>query len=152
MRTVTSRIAPALANRAEDQPPPDTSLTWSVSPTPKEDDPQRPNFNYDAKEGDTINDSIRVQNYGTKPLPLRVYASDALNSDSGSLDLLHAVRAILEAGHIPFIGLDAGLGLESLRPLGIAGVIGGDLVAILVQQLGNRGPDASGTAGDDCDA
>ena len=45
------------------------------------------------------------------------------------LDLLQAGRAGVERGDIPFEDGDAGLGLELLRRLVVAAVVGGDLVA-----------------------
>ncbi|MDG4792753.1 DUF916 domain-containing protein [Micromonospora sp. WMMD1082] len=66
------------------------TLTWSVRPTPTDDDPQRPNFSYDLVPGQRIEDSIRVRNFGAEPLTLAVYASDARTTSSGALDLLPA--------------------------------------------------------------
>ncbi|MFF5076204.1 WxL protein peptidoglycan domain-containing protein [Actinoplanes sp. NPDC000266] len=80
---VASGLVPGAAASAD-------TLTWSVRPTPATGKPDRPNFVYDLKPGQTISDSIRVRNYGDKPLSLSVYASDALTTSSGALDLLPA--------------------------------------------------------------
>ncbi len=77
---------------------PDTSLTWSVRPTPTEKSPQRPNFAHDLAPGQRIEDSIRVRNFGNKPLPLTIYSSDALNTSSGALDLLPAATPPSDVG------------------------------------------------------
>lgn len=68
----------------------DGTLTWSVRPTPTDEQPDRPNFSYDVEPDDVIQDSIRVRNFGTEPLPLEIYASDAITTDSGAIDLLPA--------------------------------------------------------------
>lgn len=72
------------------QAAPSTTLTWSVRPTPVEGTASRPNFSFDIEGGETISDTVRVRNFGTAPLTLALYASDALTSKSGALDLLPA--------------------------------------------------------------
>jgi len=71
----------------------DSTLTWSVRPTPTEEEPERPNFAYDLDPGARVEDSLRVRNFGTEPLSLAVYASDALTTSTGALDLLPAGEA-----------------------------------------------------------
>lgn len=80
------------------QAPGDETLTWSVRPTPAKANPERPNFTYDLVPGQRIEDSIRVRNFGDKPLTLTVYASDALTTSSGVLDLLPAGREPTDVG------------------------------------------------------
>jgi hypothetical protein len=78
--------------------PEDSSLTWSVRPTPTDAAPERPNFMVDVEPGDTVTDSIRVRNYGDESLPLAIYASDALVTESGALDLLPADEQPVNVG------------------------------------------------------
>jgi hypothetical protein len=54
-------------------------------------------------------------------------------------------------GDVPLVGLDAGLGGELRRGLVIAGIVGGDGIARVLQRDGNRGADAARAAGDQCD-
>jgi hypothetical protein len=65
-------------------------LTWSVGPTPDDDRPDRPNFSFEVTAGDVVEDSIRVRNFGDQPLALDIYASDAVITSTGALDLLPA--------------------------------------------------------------
>lgn len=66
------------------------TFTWSVRPTPTEELPERANFSYDMPQGAIISDGIRVRNFGAEVLPLAIYATDALTTPSGNLDLLPA--------------------------------------------------------------
>lgn len=68
----------------------ESTLTWSVRPTPTAEQPERPNFSYDLEPGTTVRDSIRVRNFDGEPLSLDIYASDALTTPNGALDLLPA--------------------------------------------------------------
>ena len=60
-------------------------------------------------------------------------------------DLFDARRASLERGHIPFVDRDAGFGLEFLRRLVVAAVIGGDLIACGLERFGDCRADAAGS-------
>ena len=94
---------------------------------------------------------------GLHAMQLRV-AGDAgivdqhLDRPEIGLDLLDAGGAGFERRHVPFVDRDAGLGLEFLRRLVVAGVIGGDLVAGGLERFGNRRADAAGSSRHDCDA
>jgi hypothetical protein len=59
------------------------------------------------------------------------------------LDLFQAGRAGLEGRHVPLVDRDAGLGLELLRRLVIAAVIGRHHAARPFQGFRDRGPDAA---------
>lgn len=76
----------------------DSTLTWSVRPSPTDAEPDRPNYVYDLEPGETVNDSIRVRNYTTDPLVLDIYASDAITTVSGALDLLPADQTATDVG------------------------------------------------------
>lgn len=67
-----------------------SSLTWSVRPSPRENEGNRPNYLFDVEGGDVIEDSIRVRNFGKTPLVLTLYASDARSTETGAIDLLPA--------------------------------------------------------------
>ncbi|WP_051797139.1 WxL protein peptidoglycan domain-containing protein [Catenuloplanes japonicus] len=73
-------------------------LTWSVRPTPSDAAPERPHFVYDVSPGQRVEDSIRVRNFGTAPLPLAVYAGDALTTANGALDLRPAGTPATDVG------------------------------------------------------
>jgi hypothetical protein len=94
--SVRAQAAPSPSQPATSQPA--TAMTWSVRPTPIEGTPSRPNFSFDVEGGQTIDDSIRVRNFGAAPLTLAVYASDALTSTSGALDLLPAGKQPKDVG------------------------------------------------------
>jgi hypothetical protein len=76
----------------------DDQITWSVRPTPTSAEPERPNFSFAVKGGDTVKDSIRVRNISPTVLKLKIYASDALNTASGALDLLRAGEKAKDVG------------------------------------------------------
>lgn len=87
--------------------PEDAALTWSVRPTPTDVAPERPNFSVDAEPGDMVTDSIRVRNYGDESLPLAIYASDALVTESGALDLLPAGEKPVDVGAWTSLDVDS---------------------------------------------
>ena len=62
------------------------------------------------------------------------------------LDLLEAGGAGLVGGDVPLVDRDAGLGLELLRRLVVAAVVGGDLVAGGLQRLRDRRADPARSA------
>lgn len=88
-------------------PSEDATLTWSVRPTPTDEEPERPNFSYEIDAGETIRDSLRVRNFGPEELPLVVYASDAVVTPNGALDLLPAGEAPKDVG--AWVRLGSGL-------------------------------------------
>ena len=81
------RTSPAATLPSQDD---GSSITWSVRPSPTDADPERPNFGYDIAPGVTVTDSIRVRNYSEETLRLDLYASDAITTSTGALDLLPA--------------------------------------------------------------
>lgn len=97
-------VAPALATTtptatavasADDK---DSTVTWGLTPIQDPKKEFRPNFNFELKPGEDLKDSVRVRNYGGAPLKLKVYASDAHNSENGALDLLPGGRHPKDAG------------------------------------------------------
>ena len=68
------------------------------------------------------------------------------------LDLFERLDAGVVGGHAPFVDGDAGLGLELVRRLVVAGVTGGDFVARGLERLGDRRADTACSARHHCDA
>ncbi len=100
--TAAAQAGAAQAGAASGPTPESTSddpdLMWSVRPTPTDDADHRPNFQYEMEAGSMVRDSFRVRNYGTGELTLAVYASDAIVTEEGSLDLLPASEAPTDVG------------------------------------------------------
>src|SRR5262249_59661328 len=69
-----------------------------------------------------------------------------LNRTERGLYLLQAVDAGVVGGDVPFEDRDAGLGLELLRRLVVAAVVGGHLVSRRLEPLRDRLPDPTRTA------
>lgn len=64
-------------------------VSWSVRPGPSSsggDD--RANFDFEAAPGDTIEDSLIVENQGRATLVLGIVANDAFNTPTGGVDIL----------------------------------------------------------------
>ncbi|MFD9034637.1 WxL protein peptidoglycan domain-containing protein, partial [Streptomyces sp. NPDC059567] len=71
---------------------------FGVQPAgPKKPD-QRPHFSYGVTGGAGVRDQIALWNYGSEPLTLAVYASDAVNTVDGGFDLLAADKKPTDAG------------------------------------------------------
>ena len=62
------------------------------------------------------------------------------------LDLLDALGASVVVGDAPLVDRNAGLGLEALRGLVVAGIVRGHPVARRLQRLRDRGADAAAAA------
>ncbi|QEO14202.1 hypothetical protein FLP10_07060 [Agromyces intestinalis] len=96
-------IAPAEAVvRAEDE----AGIRWAVAPAPAADGGARQVLLIDAQPGETLSDTVDVSNLGASALTLDVYATDALNTESGDFTLLPASEPPQDAG--TWISLDAG--------------------------------------------
>jgi len=96
--SVGAAVADRMPSALPAQTPPTGTLTWSVRPTPTEAQPERPNFSFDLDDGATVQDSVRVRNFGNQPLTMAIYASDALTTKSGALDLLPAAKQPRDVG------------------------------------------------------
>jgi hypothetical protein len=73
---------------------PSQRATFGVRPSGAKDPDGRPTFAYAATPGGVVADHVEISNASTRPLTLRVYASDAFNPQGGGFDLL-------AAGHTP---------------------------------------------------
>lgn len=100
-------VAPALllpAGPAAAAPAPpapstsDTARTFGVQPATGNTPDRRPRYAYSATPGATLTDRIAVRNYGSQPLTLQVYASDAFNTPDGGFDLLAAGKRSVDVG------------------------------------------------------
>ncbi|MDO9398759.1 MAG: DUF916 domain-containing protein [Herbiconiux sp.] len=77
--------------------------SWSVAPAdrPLPDgttETARANFDYAVEPGAVIDDAFEIRNDGATPLELQVYAADAFTTREGSIDLLPAGEASVDAG------------------------------------------------------
>ena len=72
--------------------------TFGVRPTGKNGPDDRPTFAYAATPGGVFNDQMEISNAGTRPLTLKVYASDAFTPRTGGFDLLTAGKKSDDAG------------------------------------------------------
>ncbi|MGL5857887.1 MAG: WxL protein peptidoglycan domain-containing protein [Angustibacter sp.] len=91
---VVSRSAPA----AESTTPGTRSgsgqpITWGVAPAGKGERAGRAAFAHRLDPGRSVSDVVRVSNYSTSPLRLRVYPQDAVNTRQGGYDLLSVDEA-----------------------------------------------------------
>lgn len=79
--------------------PPPGSITWAVQPSSADGPDRRSTFAYNnIKAGTVIHDYVGVTNFSDIPVTFDVYASDAFNTASGSLDLLPAAEKPRDVG------------------------------------------------------
>ncbi|MFB6842369.1 WxL protein peptidoglycan domain-containing protein [Streptomyces sp. NPDC056361] len=76
----------------------DRKAVFGVQPSGPRKPDQRPHFSYGVTGGAGIRDRIALWNYGSRPLTLDVYASDAVNTVDGGFDLLPAGTEPTDAG------------------------------------------------------
>lgn len=91
---VCAVVAPSGASAQEQ----DLPVSWGVRPGSTGGEAGRANFVIDADPGDTVRDSLVVENLGSVELVLGVYASDAFNTTDGELDLLPADEEPVDVG------------------------------------------------------
>jgi hypothetical protein len=77
---------------------PELPVSWGVRPGASTGDPERANFVLEADPGDSLDDTLVVENLGGVELVLGVYASDAFNTVDGELDLLPADEEPADVG------------------------------------------------------
>lgn len=78
---------------------PPGSITWAVQPSTKDGPDKRSAFTYtNIAPGTVINDYVGVTNFSRQTVTFDVYASDAFNTTSGSLDLLAASEKPKDVG------------------------------------------------------
>ena len=75
------------------------AVTWSVQPSTADGPDRRSSFTYtNLKPGTIVHDYVGVTNYSKMPVTFQVYASDAFNTTTGSLDLLPASQKPSDVG------------------------------------------------------
>lgn len=72
--------------------------TWGVNPSSQDGPDGRAAFDYALDPGETVIDFVGVSNFGTEPITLRLYASDAFTGESGAFDLLPADQEPVDVG------------------------------------------------------
>jgi hypothetical protein len=74
------------------------TATFGVQPATGNKPDSRPRLTYDATPGAQITDHVAVQNFGTQPLQLHVYANDAFNTADGGYDIQASNVAPIDLG------------------------------------------------------
>lgn len=88
--------APALAqDPAEAEPP---AVTWGVNPSGQDGPDGRAAFDYALDPGETLIDFVGVSNFGTEPITVQLYASDAYTTETGAFDLLPSGEEPVDVG------------------------------------------------------
>ncbi|MET7398921.1 DUF916 domain-containing protein [Dactylosporangium sp. NPDC005572] len=72
--------------------------TWAVVPSTANGPNGRAAFEYKLDPGATVTDYAGIANYGSEPLTVEVYASDAFTTPQGGFDLLPASKAPTDVG------------------------------------------------------
>ena len=65
----------------------DATVTFGLTPTQEKGRPLRANFDLNLTPGQEVRDSVRIRNLSGTQLKLNVYATDAMNTESGAVDL-----------------------------------------------------------------
>ncbi|MEU6857539.1 DUF916 domain-containing protein [Glycomyces sp. NPDC046736] len=92
--TFVAALAIAAPATAQDQAP----ATWGVGPSSQDGPDGRAAFDYALDPGQSLVDFVGVSNFGTEPITLRLYASDAFTSESGAFDLLASDQESVDVG------------------------------------------------------
>ncbi len=74
------------------------SVTFGVQPSGLAKTDGRPFFTFGATPGSRLTDHVAFLNYSLVPLRLKVYATDALNTQDGGFGLLEAKQQAVDAG------------------------------------------------------
>jgi hypothetical protein len=110
MRRVALAIAALLvllSNAPAAAQPQGNQVTFGVRPAGEKAPDNRARFTYGATPGAVVRDFLAVSNIGTSPLTLRVYASDAFNTQEGGFDLLAGNRPPVDVGAWTKPGMDS---------------------------------------------
>ncbi|HEY0804273.1 MAG TPA: hypothetical protein VGD84_04385, partial [Pseudonocardiaceae bacterium] len=83
--TILGAALPAAAAQRTDTSP--TTATFGVQPATGDKPDARARLTYSATPGAQISDHVAIQNFGTAPLQLHVYANDAFNTADGGFDI-----------------------------------------------------------------
>ncbi len=74
------------------------AAAWSVIPADNDNGTGRGNYGYEVDPGATISDALVVNNTGSEPLELTLYAADAFTTSEGILDLQLADAPKVDSG------------------------------------------------------
>ncbi|HEY2792197.1 MAG TPA: DUF916 domain-containing protein, partial [Micromonosporaceae bacterium] len=92
----SSASAPTHASPAK---PAAGSITWAVQPSSATGKDPRTTFTYnELKPGTVVHDYVGVTNYSKMPVTFQLYATDAFETTTGSLDLLAAATKPTDIG------------------------------------------------------
>jgi hypothetical protein len=94
--TAALAAAPALAQDAAEAEP--AAVTWGVNPSSQDGPDGRAAFDYALDPGETLIDFVGVSNFGTEPITLQLYASDAYTTETGAFDLLPSGEEPVDVG------------------------------------------------------
>ncbi|GAB4004449.1 hypothetical protein GCM10029992_49440 [Glycomyces albus] len=65
-----------------------SATTWGVAPSSQDGPDGRAAFDYALDPGETLIDFVGVSNFGSEPITVDLYASDAYTTEAGAFDLL----------------------------------------------------------------
>lgn len=85
----------AAQETTEDAP---AAVTWGVNPSSQDGPDGRAAFDYELDPGETLIDFVGVSNFGTEPITVDLYASDAYTTETGTFDLLPSSETPVDAG------------------------------------------------------
>ncbi|WP_205327125.1 WxL protein peptidoglycan domain-containing protein [Glycomyces sp. YM15] len=74
------------------------AVTWGVLPSSQDGPDGRAAFDYELDPGATLIDFVGVSNFGTEPITVRLYASDAFTTATGAFDLLPSGEVPIDVG------------------------------------------------------
>lgn len=86
--------------RLEDQ------VSWGVAPAQNALGSGRAHFDYTADPAGKITDGLTLVNHSTRPITLRVYASDAFTTHNGGIDVLPSGAKSTDVGAWITVGMD----------------------------------------------
>lgn len=87
--------AAAAQETTEEEP---AAVTWGVNPSSQDGPDGRAAFDYELDPGETLIDFVGVSNFGTEPITVDLYASDAYTTETGTFDLLPSDQDPVDVG------------------------------------------------------
>jgi hypothetical protein len=85
----------AAAQETTEEP---AAVTWGVNPSSQDGPDGRAAFDYELDPGETLIDFVGVSNFGTAPITVELYASDAYTTETGTFDLLPSGEDPIDVG------------------------------------------------------
>ncbi|MCC3763114.1 DUF916 domain-containing protein [Glycomyces sp. TRM65418] len=96
LATVLLAAGGATAQATTEEEP--AAVTWGVNPSGQDGPDGRAAFDYALDPGATLVDFVGVSNFGTEPITVQLYASDAYTTETGAFDLLPSDEAPIDVG------------------------------------------------------